>query len=145
MPVFKEEVCKYAKERLYFALEMSVFTYTNTTKALVKLSCLLITDRHFLLLPDKRSVSVSLCPFSHYNQLSLCSEKCAAMIHCYYPNVVVQELFVDIHKQYFNLCDTKEDALPDAPARVVLVLTLLPVSVIPILVYMVIWKSSVID
>ncbi|XP_060777093.1 receptor activity-modifying protein 1-like isoform X2 [Neoarius graeffei] len=82
---------------------------------------------------------------SYYNYLSDCSEICAARAHCYYPNAVAQELFVDVHKQYFNLCGTKEDVLPDAPARVVLVLTLLPVSVIPILVYMVIWKSSVID
>ncbi|MCI4374273.1 hypothetical protein PGIGA_G00004390 [Pangasianodon gigas] len=82
---------------------------------------------------------------SNYNDLTHCMEICALHLHCYYPNTVVQKLFVEVHKQYFSLCGTKEDTLPDAPARVVLVLTLLPVSVIPILVYMVIWKSSVID
>ncbi|KAK2855418.1 hypothetical protein Q7C36_007287 [Tachysurus vachellii] len=81
-----------------------------------------------------------------YHDLTYCLEQvCAVVAHCYYPNAVVQEMFVEVHKQYFSLCGTKEEVLPDAPARVVLVLTLLPVSVIPILVYMVIWKSSVID
>ncbi|KAK3551502.1 hypothetical protein QTP70_017367 [Hemibagrus guttatus] len=83
---------------------------------------------------------------SNYNELTHCLEDlCATFVHCYYPNPVVQDMFVKVHKKYFSLCGTKEEVLPDAPARVVLVLTLLPVSVIPILVYMVIWKSSVID
>ncbi|GAA6076916.1 uncharacterized protein LOC113652095 [Tachysurus ichikawai] len=83
---------------------------------------------------------------SDYHQLTQCLEQvCALLAHCYYPNAVVQEMFVEVHKQYFNVCKLNEEVLPDAPAKVVLVLTLLPVSVIPILVYMVIWKSSVID
>ncbi|KAI5105718.1 receptor activity-modifying protein 1 precursor, partial [Silurus meridionalis] len=79
----------------------------------------------------------------YYNSLTQCLEICATHTHCYYPNAQVQAMFVDVHMRYFSSCSSKDDPLPDAPARVVLVLTLLPVSVIPVLVYMVIWKSSV--
>ncbi|XP_062848765.1 receptor activity-modifying protein 1-like isoform X2 [Trichomycterus rosablanca] len=79
---------------------------------------------------------------SAYNNLTVCLEQLAGYAKCYYPNAVVQDLFVKVHKQYFSSCGTREDALPDAPPGVVLILTLLPVSIIPILVYMVIWKSS---
>lgn len=72
-------------------------------------------------------------------------EDYTGLMHCYYPNTIVQDIFVEVHKEYFNLCPTKDDVLPDAPASVILMLTLLPVSVIPIMVYMVIKKSSVID
>ncbi|XP_047667696.1 uncharacterized protein LOC113652095 [Tachysurus fulvidraco] len=85
---------------------------------------------------------------SYYNDLTHCLENvCAVVAHCYYPNAVVQEMFVEVHKQYFNECVHvhEEEDLSDAPAIVVLILTLLPVSVIPMLVHMVIWKSSVID
>ncbi|TSL82542.1 Receptor activity-modifying protein 1 [Bagarius yarrelli] len=82
---------------------------------------------------------------SRYNFLTHCLETFAGEVRCYYPNAVVQEMFVDVHREYFSSCGTKEEVLQDAPAGVVLVLTLLPVSVIPVLVYMVIWKSSVID
>ncbi|KAM9488900.1 receptor activity-modifying protein 1 isoform 3-T3 [Clarias gariepinus] len=82
---------------------------------------------------------------SNYNGLTHCLEKITTYAKCYYPNAAVQEMFVEAHKKYFSSCSTKEDNLPDAPAKVVLVLTLLPVSVIPILVYIVIRKSSAID
>lgn len=72
-------------------------------------------------------------------------ENSAKLAECYYPNAVVQEIFVKVHQQYFTECPTREEILPDAPASVVLMLTLLPVSVIPALVYIVIRKSSVID
>ncbi|KAF4087529.1 hypothetical protein AMELA_G00071840 [Ameiurus melas] len=84
----------------------------------------------------------------YYNQLTSCMEIVAKWAQCYYPNNIVQEMFVEVHNQYFSSCVTKEDTFPDAsdaPPTVVLILTLLPVSVIPILVYVVIWKSSVID
>lgn len=116
-------------------------------------SCFLISNRHFPLLLDERlfmGFFLGVFPFlplscSAYNNLTMCLEISAGACKCYYPNAVVQDLFVKVHKDYFSSCGIKEDALPDAPSGVVLILTLLPVSIIPILVYMVIWKSSVSD
>lgn len=60
---------------------------------------------------------------------------------CFYPNRVVEHLFMKIHQQYFSSCNNEED-LSDAPPGVVLVATLLPIALIPFIVYIVVWKSS---
>ncbi|XP_017321343.1 receptor activity-modifying protein 1 isoform X1 [Ictalurus punctatus] len=109
-----------------------------------KLYCIVDFDNHMINLRQEDWCDWEMV-LGNYNNLTTCMEIVAKVAHCYYPNTIVQEMFVEIHNQYFSSCVTKEDTFPDAPPRVVLVLTLLPVSVIPILVYMVIWKSSVID
>ncbi|XDV47886.1 hypothetical protein PO909_017429 [Leuciscus waleckii] len=79
-----------------------------------------------------------------YNKLTECMELVSSVLRCYYPNRVVEQLFVRIHQQYFSLCSDEED-LSDAPAGVVLVATLLPILLIPFIVYVVVWKSSLRD
>ncbi|XP_066540013.1 receptor activity-modifying protein 2-like [Hoplias malabaricus] len=76
-----------------------------------------------------------------YSTLTYCLEESSAVSHCYYPGPVIQKLFVDIHEQYFSSCSTKDRA----PLSVVLILTLLPVSIIPITVYLVTFKSILKD
>uniref|UniRef100_A0A8C1J4J5 Si:ch73-334d15.2 n=1 Tax=Cyprinus carpio TaxID=7962 RepID=A0A8C1J4J5_CYPCA len=80
----------------------------------------------------------------HYNSLTVCMESGSIESGCFYPNHVVEQLFVRIHRQYFSLCSNEEDLL-DAPAGVVLVATLLPILLIPFIVYIVVWKSSLRD
>ncbi|XP_051969941.1 receptor activity-modifying protein 1-like isoform X2 [Xyrauchen texanus] len=79
-----------------------------------------------------------------YHKLTECLEIVSKFVSCYYPNVVVEQLFVRIHQHYFHLCSDEED-LPDAPAEVVLAATLLPILLIPFIVYIVVWKSSLRD
>ncbi|XP_072536777.1 receptor activity-modifying protein 2 [Salminus brasiliensis] len=76
----------------------------------------------------------------HYNLLTLCLEVSAEYSRCYFPGPIIQKLFMDIHQQYFSSCSSEEE---EAPESVVLILTLLPVSIIPIAVYMVICRSNV--
>nr|XP_055038638.1 receptor activity-modifying protein 2-like [Misgurnus anguillicaudatus] len=78
-----------------------------------------------------------------YHELTDCLETSSSMCSCYYPNHVVEQLFVMIHKQYFHSCSDEE--LPDAPAGVVLTATLLPIVLIPFMVYIVVLKSSLRD
>ncbi|XP_052452219.1 receptor activity-modifying protein 1 isoform X1 [Carassius gibelio] len=80
----------------------------------------------------------------NYNMLTECVENVCYALKCFYPNHVMEELFVRIHQQYFSSCNNEED-LPDAPAGVVLISTLLPILLIPFIVYIVIWKSSLRD
>ncbi|XP_016146871.1 uncharacterized protein [Sinocyclocheilus grahami] len=80
----------------------------------------------------------------YYSSLTMCMEVISHMSGCFYPNRVVEQLFVRIHQQYFSLCSNEEDLL-DAPAGVVLVATLLPILLIPFIVYTVVWKSSLRD
>ncbi|XP_052398129.1 receptor activity-modifying protein 3 isoform X2 [Carassius gibelio] len=80
----------------------------------------------------------------YYNQLTVCMDIVSSLSDCFYPNHVVEQEFVKIHQQYFSLCRNEEDLL-DAPAGVVLVSTLLPILLIPFIVYIVVWKSSLRD
>ncbi|XP_077101471.1 receptor activity-modifying protein 1 isoform X1 [Siphateles boraxobius] len=79
-----------------------------------------------------------------YNKLTECMEIVSSYLGCYYPNRVVEQLFVRIHQQYFSFCSNEEE-LSDAPPGVVLVATLLPILLIPLIVYIVVWKSSLRD
>ncbi|XP_039540703.1 receptor activity-modifying protein 1-like isoform X1 [Pimephales promelas] len=79
-----------------------------------------------------------------YNKLTECLEVISSVLGCFYPNRVVEQLFVRIHQQYFSICSDEGD-LSDAPAGVVLVGTLLPILLIPLIVYIVVWKSSLRD
>lgn len=88
---------------------------------------------------------VSLSPTSRsYNQLTACLEQLSTLLGCFYPNHVVEQIFITIHQQYFSSCSSEED-LADAPAGFVLVATLLPILLIPFIVYIVVWKSSLRD
>uniref|UniRef100_A0A4W5K4N9 Receptor activity modifying protein 2 n=1 Tax=Hucho hucho TaxID=62062 RepID=A0A4W5K4N9_9TELE len=80
-----------------------------------------------------------------YNELTECIEHSAIYSGCYFPNQVVQDFFIEIHSQFFQACPEEEQLFPDAPFGVVLTLTLIPVSVIPILVFLVVWKSKICD
>ncbi|XP_073687225.1 receptor activity-modifying protein 1 [Garra rufa] len=80
----------------------------------------------------------------NYNKLTECMELVSSSLRCFYPNRVVEQLFVRIHQQYFILCRNEED-LSDAPAGVVLVSTLLPIILLSFIVYIVVWKSSLRD
>ncbi|XP_041671560.1 uncharacterized protein LOC121528271 [Cheilinus undulatus] len=78
-----------------------------------------------------------------YNNMTLCLEKLSNLVGCYYPNPNIQDFFIEIHSYYFHNCSNEELLLVDAPQSLVIVLTLIPVSLIPVLVYLVIWKSKV--
>ncbi|XP_070783042.1 receptor activity-modifying protein 1 isoform X2 [Enoplosus armatus] len=78
-----------------------------------------------------------------YNDLTLCLEWISNLVGCYYPNPDIQDFFLHIHSSYFQSCSKEELLLVDAPHGVVIALTVIPVSLIPVLVYLVVWKSKV--
>lgn len=75
--------------------------------------------------------------------MTVCMEKVSEILECYYPNQVIQGLFLQVHSSYFHNCTKEEVLLEDAPQWLVITLTLIPVSLIPILTYLVVWKSKV--
>lgn len=77
-----------------------------------------------------------------YNDMTLCLEELSRLLGCYYPSYDIQDFFIQIHSYYFSNCSKEELFLEDAPHGLVVVLTLIPVSLIPILVYLVVWKSK---
>ncbi|MBN3296507.1 RAMP1 protein, partial [Amia calva] len=78
-----------------------------------------------------------------YNDLSNCMEKLADLLRCFFPNPTVQELFVQVHAEYFGNCTAEEEDLMDPPQAVVITLTVVPVCLIPFLVALVVWKSNI--
>ncbi|XP_073345892.1 receptor activity-modifying protein 3 [Pagrus major] len=77
-----------------------------------------------------------------YNDMSLCLETACNVCDCYYPNPDIQDFFLYIHSLYFQKCTSEELLETDAPHGVVIILTIIPVSMIPVLVYLVVWKSK---
>ncbi|XP_070708425.1 receptor activity-modifying protein 3 [Pempheris klunzingeri] len=78
-----------------------------------------------------------------YNIMTMCLEMLSNSVGCYYPNPDIQDFFIQIHSDYFQNCSMDELLPVDAPQGLVIALTLIPVSLIPALVYLVVWKSNV--
>ncbi|XP_006793293.1 receptor activity-modifying protein 3-like [Neolamprologus brichardi] len=75
---------------------------------------------------------------SAYSDLTHCVEYLAKMVGCFFPNPDIQDFFIDIHLKFFQNCTNENDPMTeDAPQKVVIGLTLLSVSFIPIMVYLV--------
>lgn len=73
----------------------------------------------------------------------MCLERLSHFVDCYYPNPDIEDFFLHVHSLYFHNCSKEELLLVDAPDGLVIALTLIPVSLIPVLVYLVVWKSKV--
>ncbi|XP_038130022.1 receptor activity-modifying protein 1-like [Cyprinodon tularosa] len=78
-----------------------------------------------------------------YNDLTQCLETVADFSGCFFPNTDIQDFFIYIHSTYFQDCTETErkDLIEDAPTSLVVALTIIPVSFIPVLVCLVLWKS----
>ncbi|XP_047233509.1 receptor activity-modifying protein 3-like isoform X2 [Girardinichthys multiradiatus] len=77
-----------------------------------------------------------------YNDLTQCLELVTEYTGCYFPNPDIQDFFLYIHSTYFQNCMEKaEDQFQDAPTSLVVALTIIPVSLIPVMVCLVLWKS----
>ncbi|KAM4524104.1 uncharacterized protein PAE49_000569 [Odontesthes bonariensis] len=76
-----------------------------------------------------------------YNDLTVCVEQVAGIVNCFFPNPDIQDFFVYIHSMYFENCPEEDVQFEDAPHSLVVALTVIPVCLIPILVYLVVWKS----
>lgn len=77
-----------------------------------------------------------------YHILTHCLEKLSEIFGCFYPNSDTQEFFLDVHSLYFHNCSREEFPVEDAPDSVVATLTLIPISIIPLLVYLLVRSSA---
>ncbi|NXH97368.1 RAMP1 protein, partial [Pachycephala philippinensis] len=81
-----------------------------------------------------------------YGELTNCTALIAERLDCYWPNRLVDEFFVAVHKQYFRNCSPSGRALHDPPNGV-LCSVLCPFIVLPVLVTLlmtalVVWRSK---
>ncbi|XP_018597536.1 receptor activity-modifying protein 3-like isoform X2 [Scleropages formosus] len=61
---------------------------------------------------------------------------------CVYPNPTAEEVLLQIHRHYFQQCLTQEQHFTDAPREVVLTLMLVPIFLVPIFVFLVVWNNK---
>ncbi|KAK2820102.1 hypothetical protein Q5P01_023061 [Channa striata] len=77
-----------------------------------------------------------------YDDMTTCLENLSFLCGCYYPNPGIENVFLSVHSTYFHNCTREEPLLEDAPQATVIVLTLIPVSITPAMVYLVLWKNK---
>ncbi|KAM9287328.1 RNA-binding protein 44-like [Morus bassanus] len=77
-----------------------------------------------------------------YGELTNCTALIAERLDCYWPNRLVDEFFVAVHKQYFRNCSPSGRALHDPPNGVLCPFILLPVLVTLLMTALVVWRSK---
>ncbi|XP_074948612.1 LOW QUALITY PROTEIN: RNA-binding protein 44 [Phalacrocorax aristotelis] len=77
-----------------------------------------------------------------YGELTNCTALIAERLDCYWPNRLVDEFFVAVHKQYFRNCSPSGRALRDPPNGVLCPFILLPVLVTLLMTALVVWRSK---
>lgn len=75
--------------------------------------------------------------------MTVCLEKLSYHFDCFYPNPQIQDFFIAMHSEYFRDCAEEEDEEDVMDEKILVTLILVPVSLIPILVYMVVRNSKV--
>ncbi|CAG5898013.1 unnamed protein product [Menidia menidia] len=77
---------------------------------------------------------------SLYSNLSLCTEDLSDCLQIPWPNPLVEEIFVDIHSNFFKDCPTEE--FSDPPPPIVFALVFIPICLIPVMVSLVVLKTK---
>lgn len=76
-----------------------------------------------------------------YHDMTLCLETVTNYLGCSFPNHGIKDIYLKAHSLYFQDCFTEEQLSLDAPAEVVVTLTLIPIGLMVILVFIVVWKT----
>ncbi|NXO31323.1 RAMP1 protein, partial [Cisticola juncidis] len=77
-----------------------------------------------------------------YGELTNCTVLIAERLDCYWPNRLVDEFFVAVHRQYFRNCSPSGRALHDPPNAVLCPFIVLPVLVTLLMTALVVWRSK---
>lgn len=80
---------------------------------------------------------------SIYAELSNCTQAASEYCRWYWPNQVVQELFLYIHAEYFINCTTESTEIVDeTPATALVAMVLLPICLIPVMLTPLLWCNN---
>ncbi|KAM4716600.1 receptor activity-modifying protein 2 isoform 2-T2 [Anableps anableps] len=77
---------------------------------------------------------------SLYSNFSICTEELSDCLLIPWPNSMVEELFVDIHSEFFKTCPTEE--FGDPPPAIIFALVITPICLIPVMVSLVVLKTK---
>ncbi|XP_062816946.1 receptor activity-modifying protein 1 isoform X1 [Anolis carolinensis] len=77
-----------------------------------------------------------------YGELTNCTFLVAAKLDCYWPNHLVDEFFVAIHKHYFKNCAVSGRSLRDPPNSILCPFIVVPIFVTLLMTALVVWRSK---
>ncbi|XP_034741561.1 receptor activity-modifying protein 1 isoform X2 [Etheostoma cragini] len=77
-----------------------------------------------------------------YGKLSNCTLLVAHQMNCFWPNRLVDEFFIRVHKQYFHDCSLSGRLLKDPPNRILGPFIAIPVLVTLLMTALVVWRSK---
>lgn len=79
---------------------------------------------------------------SSYGDLTNCTILIANKMDCFWPNQVVDQFFLTIHKEYFENCSVSGRALGDPPNNIVGPFIAIPVMITLFVTALVVWRSK---
>ncbi|XP_042322901.1 receptor activity-modifying protein 1 isoform X1 [Sceloporus undulatus] len=77
-----------------------------------------------------------------YGELTNCTFLIAAKLNCYWPNQLVDEFFVAIHRHYFKSCPVSGRSLRDPPNSILCPFIVVPIFVTLLMTALVVWRSK---
>ncbi|KAF7230112.1 receptor activity-modifying protein 1 [Nothobranchius furzeri] len=76
-----------------------------------------------------------------YEGLTNCTYQVALRLDCFWPNQVVDDIFVQIHNRYFHACALTGRLLHDPPIAILAPFITVPVVVTLLMTALVVWRS----
>ncbi|GCC36504.1 hypothetical protein chiPu_0014998 [Chiloscyllium punctatum] len=78
----------------------------------------------------------------YYWDLTNCTFLIANKMDCFWPNQVVDQFFVTVHKEYFANCSVSGRGLGDPPNNIIGPFIMIPVMVTLLMTALVVWRSK---
>ncbi|XP_043931633.1 receptor activity-modifying protein 1 isoform X1 [Protopterus annectens] len=79
---------------------------------------------------------------SSYGDLTNCTILIAEKLKCYWPNQVVDDFFITIHRNYFKNCPLTGRAPRDPPNNVLCAFIMVPMLITLLMTALVVWRSK---
>lgn len=77
-----------------------------------------------------------------YSDLTNCTYIVAQGMNCYWPNRMVDEFFIQVHRYYFHNCSLSGRLLKDPPNRILGPFIVVPILVTLLMTALVVWRSK---
>lgn len=77
-----------------------------------------------------------------YGELTNCTYLVAVKMGCFWPNRLVDEFFIHVHRHYFHDCSLSGRLLRDPPNRILGPFIVVPILVTLLMTALVVWRSK---
>uniref|UniRef100_A0A8C8SP64 Receptor activity-modifying protein 1 n=1 Tax=Pelusios castaneus TaxID=367368 RepID=A0A8C8SP64_9SAUR len=77
-----------------------------------------------------------------YGELTNCTVLIAQKLECFWPNQLVDEFFIAIHKNYFKNCSLSGRSLRDPPNNILCPFLVIPILITLLMTALVVWRSQ---